>query len=141
MAADIHANLLNLVDQSTPEGRAVVDVLHKHRPHLSDAWSAGGERRPALDMQWCVTCQQEWPCWIARGVAKELNVKSTVTMNECIATGGHYWVFGGGGVTPSHAMHWQLCIICPAMREGRKLLYRDDAGIVWDEPKDRRVST
>ena len=76
MTTNLHAHLLSLVDQSTPEGRALIAVLNRHAPALSEAFSGGGERRPAHDMWWCVTCQREWPCPFVLDIAKAFNVEA-----------------------------------------------------------------
>jgi hypothetical protein len=144
--ADHHRNLLELVDQATPEGQAVAKLLSDHaptgRPILVDGkWVA--DPRGRIICQKCdgIMGRADWPCPLVRDLAQMLNARTTLTLPECVAAGGHHWFDGGGGVSPSHALHWQLCITCPAMREGRKLLYRNDADIEWDEPRDRRVST
>jgi hypothetical protein len=141
---DHRARLLELVDQSTPEGQAVAKLIDEHAP-TGRPILVGGTR--VTDPRGRIICQKcdgimghvDWPCPLVRDLARMLNARTTLTLPECVAAGGHHWFDGARGVSPSHALHEQFCITCPAVRDGRKLLYRDDAEIEWDEPRDRRV--
>jgi hypothetical protein len=84
MTTDLHARLLSLADQSTPEGRALIAVLNRHAPD-EVRWRPRNMPDGPL-CSWCAdedvtfigADMQMWPCPTVLDIAQSFNVEMAV---------------------------------------------------------------